>query len=86
MKTIPVAALRQNPTHALDEVERGETYVVTRHGREVARLVPPAQSATVTPQQFLALVRATPLSGEWADELKETATDFDGDDPWSPAP
>ncbi len=41
MKTITVAELRQNPTAALEEVERGETYVVTKHRRPVARLVPP---------------------------------------------
>ena len=27
----------------LDEVERGETIVITRHGRAIARLVPEAQ-------------------------------------------
>lgn len=40
MKTITVAELRQNPTDALAEVESGETYVVTRHRRPIARLVP----------------------------------------------
>ncbi len=82
MKTIPVATLRQNPTQALDEVERGETYIVTRHNREVARLVPPEPVATVTPEQFRALLRATPLAQDWAAELKESAADFDGGDPW----
>lgn len=42
MKTISVAELRQNPTEALADVEAGETYVVTRHRRPVARLVPVA--------------------------------------------
>lgn len=41
MKTITVAKLRQNPTSALDEVAAGETYVVTKHRRPVAMLVPP---------------------------------------------
>lgn len=40
MKTITVAELRQNPTAALADVERGETYTVTRHRRPIARLVP----------------------------------------------
>lgn len=40
MKTITVAQLRQNPTAALDEVEQGGTYLVTRHRRPIARLVP----------------------------------------------
>jgi prevent-host-death family protein len=40
MKTISVGELRQNPTEALSEVERGGTYVVTRHRRPIAQLVP----------------------------------------------
>lgn len=39
-KTITVAELRQNPTEALNAVEAGETYLVTRHNRPIARLVP----------------------------------------------
>jgi len=83
MKSISIAALRQNPTQALDEVERGATYIVTRHNREVARLVPPQPAATVTPAQFRALLRATPLAHDWAAEVREAAADFDGRDPWS---
>jgi|GEM_PF-1318279 len=82
MKVIPVATLRQNPTKALAEVEQGETYIVTRHNREIARLVPPARRATVTPEQFRAILHSTPLSPGWSTELKESAADFDGDDPW----
>lgn len=86
MKTIPVATLRQNPTQALAEVERGETYIVTRHNREIARLVPPAPAATVTPEQFQALLRATPLTEDWAAELDDLAADFGGADPWMRTP
>ncbi len=32
--------LRQNVSRYLDRVKSGETFVVTEHGREVARLVP----------------------------------------------
>lgn len=42
MKSITVGHLRQNPTSALTEVESGVTYSVTRHEREIARLVPPS--------------------------------------------
>ncbi|MFT4233816.1 MAG: type II toxin-antitoxin system Phd/YefM family antitoxin [Microbacterium sp.] len=45
MKTITVAELRQNPTEAITEVESGEVYRITRHRREVARLVPPSTTA-----------------------------------------
>jgi len=44
VKTITVAELRQNPTSALAEVEAGETYRITRHGREIGRIVPPSAS------------------------------------------
>lgn len=45
MKTITVGELRQNPTAMLADVEHGETYVITRHGKEVGRIVPPTRSA-----------------------------------------
>lgn len=86
MKRIPVATLRQNPTQALDEVERGETYIVTRHNREIARLVPPGPTATVTPAQFRDLLQATPLTRAWAADVEESASDFDGADPWLKLP
>lgn len=86
MKKIPVAKLRQNPTQVLNEVERGGTYIVTRHNREVARLVPPDTPTRVTAEQFQALLRATPLTNDWAAELKEAASDFNGSDPWTRTP
>ncbi len=49
MKTISVGELRQNPTRMLDDVAAGETYVVTRHNREIARVSPTTSSATVIP-------------------------------------
>ncbi|WP_436697556.1 type II toxin-antitoxin system Phd/YefM family antitoxin [Nocardioides sp. BYT-33-1] len=54
MKSITVAELRQNPTEALREVASGETYVVTRHRREVARLVPPVAGAELAPARVRA--------------------------------
>lgn len=49
MKSITVGELRQNPTAMLADVAAGESYRVTRHGREVARIVPPAPSVELTP-------------------------------------
>ncbi len=49
MKTITVAQLRQNPTAMLGEVEAGETYRVTRHNREIARIVPRDHSLELLP-------------------------------------
>lgn len=49
MKTISVGELRQNPTAALAEVEAGETYRITRHNREIGRIVPPTAGLVLTP-------------------------------------
>lgn len=49
MKTITVGQLRQNPTPMLADVEAGETYQVTRHNREIARIVPRAAGLELTP-------------------------------------
>lgn len=49
MKTITVGQLRQNPTQMLDEVEAGEVFVVTRHHREIARIVPRDPAAVLVP-------------------------------------
>lgn len=58
MKTITVAELRQNPTAALDNVEAGESYVVTRHRRPIARLVP----VEVEPVLIAAPKRSSPTN------------------------
>jgi prevent-host-death family protein len=45
MHTIGVYEAKTHLTRLLDEVERGEAITITRHGREVARLVPADPSA-----------------------------------------
>ena len=40
MRQIQSAAAKTHLPQLLDDVERGETVVITRHGRPVARLVP----------------------------------------------
>ncbi len=49
MKWITVGQLRQNPTAALAEVESGETYRITRHSREIGRIVPVGPGAGLIP-------------------------------------
>lgn len=39
-ESVGVRELRQNISRYLERVKEGETFVVTEHGREVARLVP----------------------------------------------
>jgi prevent-host-death family protein len=40
MKQVQAAAAKSRFSELLDEVERGETIVITRHGKPVARIVP----------------------------------------------
>ena len=44
-------------SHLLDQVERGETVVITRHGRPVARLVPVAGSSMDDRRQAIAQLK-----------------------------
>ncbi len=43
MREIQASEAKTHLPQLLDEVERGEAVVITRHGRAIARLVPEAQ-------------------------------------------
>jgi prevent-host-death family protein len=40
MREVPASQAKTHLPQLLDEVERGETIVITRHGRPIARMVP----------------------------------------------
>ncbi len=42
MREVQASAAKTHLPQLLDEVERGETIIITRHGRPIARLVPEA--------------------------------------------
>lgn len=42
MREIQASAAKTHLPQLLDDVERGETLIITRHGRAIARLVPEA--------------------------------------------
>jgi prevent-host-death family protein len=42
MRKIPASEAKTHLPRLLDDVERGETLVITRHGRPIARIVPEA--------------------------------------------
>jgi prevent-host-death family protein len=44
MKQIQASIAKAQFAELLDEVERGETVVITRHGKPVARLVPDSEA------------------------------------------
>ena len=43
MREVPASEAQTHLEQLLDEVERGETIVITRNGRPIARLVPEAE-------------------------------------------
>ena len=49
--TISSRDLEENLDRVLERVEDGETLEITRHGRVVARLVPPERHAVKTEQE-----------------------------------
>lgn len=63
--------LRQNPTAALDALERGEEFIITRHRKEIGRLVPAKPIRFVTWERLQEIIEATPLRDDsWSEELK----------------
>ncbi|MGU3435865.1 type II toxin-antitoxin system Phd/YefM family antitoxin [Actinomycetes bacterium M1A6_2h] len=85
MKSITVAQLRQNPTEAIDDLERGEEYIITRHRKEVGRLVPPRKRIPVTAERAAAVYLAAPLDGSWSAEFEQDRADDVVENPWDRA-
>ncbi|ASG23354.1 type II toxin-antitoxin system Phd/YefM family antitoxin [Nitrospirillum viridazoti] len=44
MREVQSSEAKTHLPQILDEVERGETIIITRHGRPIARLIPEAES------------------------------------------
>lgn len=51
MKTITVGQLRQNPTEMLADVEAGAVYQITKHNREIGRVVPAGTESVLIPSK-----------------------------------
>ncbi len=43
MREIQSSEAKTHLAHILDDVERGETIIITRHGRPIARIIPEQQ-------------------------------------------
>jgi prevent-host-death family protein len=54
VREIQASEAKTHLPQILDEVERGETVVITRHGRAIARLVPEAQHRQAEIDQAIA--------------------------------
>ncbi|KHL00079.1 hypothetical protein LK09_01715 [Microbacterium mangrovi] len=87
MKTISIADLRHDPGPALDAVANGDTYVVTRYRRPVARLVPVDRSAPPSGREAMEILRSLAAVPGWAEELRAQRAEIDSQisDPWDPA-
>jgi prevent-host-death family protein len=57
MRTVGAYEAKTHLPRLLDDVERGETITITKHGREVARLVP-AVPASGTPDAVIQELRS----------------------------
>ncbi len=58
MREIQASDAKTHLPALLDEVERGETLVITRHGKPIARLVPEASLRQAEIDEAVARIRA----------------------------
>jgi prevent-host-death family protein len=58
MKTVRASEAKTRLLQLLDDVERGETVVITRHGRPVARLTPEAERRPADIEAAIESIRA----------------------------
>lgn len=58
MRQVQAAKARTQLPRLLDAVERGETIVITRHGRPVARLIPDMGSRTARAARAIDCIKA----------------------------
>jgi Antitoxin of toxin-antitoxin stability system len=82
MKTISARELRQNPSRMIHDVEAGETYSLTLHGRQVGPIVPAQNSARVIPPKWSGPVDISvfaPHELRTADSVDELLEDMKGD-------
>lgn len=49
MKTVTFTEFRQNASHLFSDVEQGEKYIVIRHGKPIAEIIPYVRSETDVP-------------------------------------
>ncbi len=58
MREVQASEAKTHLPQLLDEVERGETIVITRHGRAIARLVPDEDSRRAERAEAVAAIKA----------------------------
>ena len=63
MREIQASEAKTHLPQILDEVERGETVIITRHGRAIARLVPETERRQAEIDQVIAALRGAASPG-----------------------
>ena len=58
MRSIQAAEAKTHLSSLLDEVERGETLIITRHGKPIARIVPEGDDARAQRRQAIEAIKA----------------------------
>lgn len=58
MKTVPVAAFKDRVSEYIAEAQAGEEIVITRHGKEAARLMPPSIDKAAARREAIEKMRA----------------------------
>ena len=58
MREVQSSQAKSHLTQLLDDVERGEVIVITRHGRPIARLVPEADQRRLEVRKAMAELQA----------------------------
>jgi prevent-host-death family protein len=58
MREVQASEAKTHLPQLLDDVERGETIVITRHGRPIARLVPDEDKRQAEVREAVAAIRA----------------------------
>jgi prevent-host-death family protein len=58
MRQIQASEAKAHLTQLLDDVERGETLIITRHGRPIARIVPEVNRRQEEVDRAIASIRA----------------------------
>lgn len=58
MREVQIADAKAHLTQLIDAVERGETVVITRHGRAVARIVPETENRANQTRQTMQEIAA----------------------------
>lgn len=82
MKTISTRELRQNPSRMIHDVEAGETYSLTLHGRQVGTIMPVQTPARVIPPKRTGPVDTSVFARHelrTADSIDELLQDMKGE-------